>query len=734
MFMRQRFQFSSGSILLGVFTFLPVFLFSFVLPSFAASFSDTFTNTDGTTLHNHNNLWDCDLNSEAVIQSNKIVENGISAQKCLSNSFQDGSASFVVNFSGSDNNNSSAVYLHYLDPNNFYQCNVNAHDGYVIFKNYHGNFSVLELASGSPGASEHTLACSISGSTITLTVDGVQRMQVTDTDLPSAGRAGFELKPNITVDDYSSTDTGVGPTPTITPTATPTPSSFPFSDSFTESDGTTLHDHNGVWNCDFDSEAIIQSNKVVTSGVSTQKCVANSFQDGSASFVVNFAGSSVDDTSAVYLHYLDPNNFYQCNVNAAHGFVIFKMYQGNFSVLELASGSLGAGEHTLACSISGSTITLTVDGVQRAQANDADLPNSGRGGFELVSGTTFDDYNSTDTIVINSAPSVNSISNVTINEGTIYNANGSFSDSDSTSWTGTVDYGDGSGVQSLALNSDKTFSLNHLYKDNNTHTLTVTVMDNEGAVGAEAATITVENVNPTVSTITAPINPILVNTSLTASASFSDVGVLDTHIATWNWGDGNTTSSSVVESNGSGSVSDNHSYAAAGVYTITLTVTDNNGGVGSSIFQYLTVYNPSAGALSGSKEYISPVGAVAGNFTATGKANFGVQAKYVAGNTVPQGNTKLSFNFGNIDFQSTSYQWLVVNGAKATLKGNGTLNGVSGYTFLVSAIDGSQTGGQDLIRYQIKDSTGNVVYDTQPGAADTANPTTSVTKGKIKVN
>ncbi len=45
---------------------------------------------------------------------------------------------------------------------------------------------------------------------------------------------------------------------------------------------------------------------------------------------------------------------------------------------------------------------------------------------------------------VNTAPSVQSFPNATLNEGDTYSASGSFTDSDSTSLTGTVDYGDGS--------------------------------------------------------------------------------------------------------------------------------------------------------------------------------------------------------------------------------------------------------------------------------------------------
>ncbi|HEX7042383.1 MAG TPA: hypothetical protein VF189_03975, partial [Patescibacteria group bacterium] len=109
--------------------------------------------------------------------------------------------------------------------------------------------------------------------------------------------------------------------------------------------------------------------------------------------------------------------------------------------------------------------------------------------------------------------------------------------------------------------------------------------------------------------------------------------------------------------------------------------------------------------------------------------------KYQNGSMVPSGkNVSLVFPQGNINFSSTSYEWLVISGTKAIFKADGTLNGVSGYTALVSAIDGGSGNPTGLIRFQIKDSGGNVVYDTQNGADDTADPTVPVTKGQIAVH
>src|SRR5262249_55806486 len=46
---------------------------------------------------------------------------------------------------------------------------------------------------------------------------------------------------------------------------------------------------------------------------------------------------------------------------------------------------------------------------------------------------------------VNAPPTVNAIPGATMNEGDTFNYNGSFTDPDSTTWTATVDYGDGGG-------------------------------------------------------------------------------------------------------------------------------------------------------------------------------------------------------------------------------------------------------------------------------------------------
>ena len=91
----------------------------------------------------------------------------------------------------------------------------------------------------------------------------------------------------------------------------------------------------------------------------------------------------------------------------------------------------------------------------------------------------------------------------------------------------------------------------------------------------------------------------------------------------------------------------------------------------------------------------------------------------------------------DFNFHSESYQWLVVSGAHAQYKGTGTVNGVPGYGFLLTAVDGQISGGGGVDKFRIKiwDVSG-VVYDNVLGAPediDGANPT-AITSGNIVVH
>lgn len=318
---------------------------------------------------------------------------------------------------------------------------------------------------------------------------------------------------------------------------------------------------------------------------------------------------------------------------------------------------------------------------------------------------------------------ISPLPSMTINVGSSYTFNtGSFTDQFTGPYNVTVDYGDGSGIQPVTL-SGYNFSLNHLYQSVGTFTVTVTASDSSGMSASTNAQVNVISVSPTVGLISVNNSTVAVNTVITAFATFTDPGVLS-HTAVWNWGDGATSVGTVTETNGSGWVSDSHTYTTAGVYTITLTVSNGNGS-GTATYQYVSVYDPSGSFLTGS-----------GTFPSTlGDLKFGVHAKYVNNSFLPKGEIELDLKKGNFEFESESYQWLIISGNVAYVQGVGKLNDGGNYNILLTAVDGTQTGTPDLIRVQITDPlTNTVTFDSEPGSPIYARPTTQIIRGSIKIH
>ncbi len=244
------------------------------------------------------------------------------------------------------------------------------------------------------------------------------------------------------------------------------------------------------------------------------------------------------------------------------------------------------------------------------------------------------------------------------------------------------------------------------------------------------------NTPPTVDTINAPIDPIPVGGDVSVSASFTDPDISDNHTALWTWGDGTSSEGTVSESNGSGSVAGIHSYTSAGVYQIVLTVTDQKAGSGQASFQYVVVYDPSAGFVAGGGWIDSPPWSYMPNPWLTGKATFGFVSKYQKGANVPTGHTQFQFHSADLKFNSTNYQWLLISGYQAKYKGEGTINGTGSYGFLLTAIDGQQIGGGGTDRFRIKiwdNATGMIVYDNQIWADEASDASTVITGGSIVI-
>jgi hypothetical protein len=167
------------------------------------------------------------------------------------------------------------------------------------------------------------------------------------------------------------------------------------------------------------------------------------------------------------------------------------------------------------------------------------------------------------------------------------------------------------------------------------------------------------------------------------------------------------------------------------VYTVTLTVTDAGGLTDSKIYQYVVIYDPNGGFVTGGGWINSPAGAYAADPTAVGRANFGFVSKYKRGASAPQGETEFQFKAGDLNFHSTSYEWMVISGAKARYRGVGTINGAGSYEFELTAWDGQASGGDGVDKFRIRIYG---VYNNQLGAPDGCDPTTALGGGSIVIH
>ncbi|WP_317207967.1 PKD domain-containing protein [Maribellus sp. CM-23] len=233
--------------------------------------------------------------------------------------------------------------------------------------------------------------------------------------------------------------------------------------------------------------------------------------------------------------------------------------------------------------------------------------------------------------------------------------------------------------------------------------------------------------------LTTPIDPNPVGTEIIANAECSGaIAELE-----WNWGDGYFThqNSSAQTSTAS------HTYNEPGVYRIELIVSDTCGNLDTMLSDYIPVYDPDGGFVTGGGWIWSPAGAYKEDMTLTGRANFGFVAKYKKGSNVPVGHTEFQFQAGNLKFNSSTFDAmrLIISGAKAQFKGVGTINDSGNYGFMISVIDGALSGSSDLDKFRIKiwdlDNDGAIVYDNNIEQTDeTAEPATVVSGGSVIIH
>lgn len=188
-----------------------------------------------------------------------------------------------------------------------------------------------------------------------------------------------------------------------------------------------------------------------------------------------------------------------------------------------------------------------------------------------------------------------------IDEGQIATLRGSFVDTDSTkTHTVTVSWGDGTPKTEMALIlGARSFELTHSYEDDGpnpggtsppsevyNYPVQVTVTDgSNNSIGVQTSAV-VNNVAPQLTVIGSQ----QFQEGWTFDGelgSFTDQGVLDTHTATINWGDGTTTVGTIDSE--TGVVSGTHTFLDENrdasdnevPYSVTVTVADDDGGTGT---------------------------------------------------------------------------------------------------------------------------------------------------------
>ena len=205
--------------------------------------------------------------------------------------------------------------------------------------------------------------------------------------------------------------------------------------------------------------------------------------------------------------------------------------------------------------------------------------------------------------------------------------------------------------------------------------------------------------------VAAPIKltgPTRVHSLLSFSSSFRDVDLRDTHKATWTWGDGASAAGTVSQAAGSGSVSGQYAYRKSGIYTVRLNILDS-GGQGTSVERKLTVCGCSSGAVAGEGAFLSPQGASARDTKGGGVARFAFLSE-ATGTRARQGTalgaSEVHFNTGKLNFRSTAVDSVTVDGKRVRYSGSGSVNGVGGYRFTLTALAGAGTA-KDRVHMRI---------------------------------
>ncbi|MBP7998732.1 MAG: DUF11 domain-containing protein [Chloroflexi bacterium] len=210
----------------------------------------------------------------------------------------------------------------------------------------------------------------------------------------------------------------------------------------------------------------------------------------------------------------------------------------------------------------------------------------------LTDDDTGSDTDSDTITVSNVAPTLSGVTaTANVNEGSAVTLSGTITDPGTLdTFSLVVDWGDGSAPQTFNYAAaTTTFSETHTYQDDNPTgtpsdnvTISLTLTDDDTGSDTDSASVTVNNVAPTLSAVAATnINE---NGSTTLSGTITDPGTLDTFSLVVDWGDGSAPQTFNYVA-GTTSFSETHTYlddnptaTPSDNYTIGLSLTDDDTG------------------------------------------------------------------------------------------------------------------------------------------------------------
>lgn len=205
-----------------------------------------------------------------------------------------------------------------------------------------------------------------------------------------------------------------------------------------------------------------------------------------------------------------------------------------------------------------------------------------------------------------------------------------------------------------------------------------------------------DTLGPITSNVAATPNPVAVNVAATLTADASDATTGGSSIASAQYSlDGGLPVQMAAGDSLFDQVSESVTaqvglFSNPGLHNICVDSTDRVGNTGGAECTVLAVYDPTGAFVTGGGSIESPSGADLANSSAAGPARFGFVSKYLPGRSIPDGNLEFQFQAGDLNFKSTSMDWLVVTGEpRGRFQGNGKINGSTECKFVVDAWDGS---------------------------------------------